>query len=485
MLGIYWRAHASLKINETYWNDKIIGIYTGIYRSAHNEWFTRYDFKDSIYNVMADGISDCVTRRGKYAGYKYGDVVEFAEKPNSTGDNYTQPNWNALVYHNFLARAIKIDGNKVDPLDLAIIRAKHAVLDKYMGQVKDVKRNIDYAYEVVLDYMRNLDLEEFIREWNDRRWCLDIEDSEYKKWRHDLRSVLADSKGDTPELEKSRKECLSRDYCDDCDDSDGALEAIHNRVAGLNTLIAPLKDHLKDMKQFIWRGEVTRLIESYPTILKIGAKKGRKMHPIRFCGSDVGFGNLFRISIGAKGDLNMIGYSTFLKPGECNISFLRPNQKYETVSKSPISETRIVNFPNLNKGYKYETREYSPERIEQEAKQKSEGIIRLEKYIGETYYVCNGIGHKVKEETSANQTLLGQNNISNIYNLKMSRDKTTEEYSPYRVRQELKKKGKVLTLERDTYETHYIHGGENNLVKREVAERVRSLSKSPIQWRPY
>ncbi len=246
-------------------------------------------------------------------------------------------------------------------------------------------------------------------------------------------------------------------------------------------------------QQTEWISRVKELTKCFPTELWLRDGLIRKIRPIKFCTTDGKIGTICEIKRFEGCELDMS--ALFIEPDpktlstfgtkQKRFSFLRPNQKYETVSKSPISETRIVNFPNLNKGYKYETREYSPKRIEQEAKQKSEGIIRLEKYIGETYYVCNGIGHKVKEETSANQTLLGQNNISNIYNLKMSKDKTIEEYSPRRVKRELRKKGKVLTLERDTYETHYIHGGENNLVKREVAERVRSLSKSPIQCRHY
>ena len=118
-------------------------------------------------------------------------MVECGEKPTPAGDNYTQPDWNALVYHNFLARTIKIGGNLVDgAAEQAITRAGQAVLDRYRYQVKDVMHNINYAVEVIKDYARELNLYEFIREWNDWKWCLDIEDSKYEKWLGKCTNVL-------------------------------------------------------------------------------------------------------------------------------------------------------------------------------------------------------------------------------------------------------------------------------------------------------
>ncbi|MBQ9335268.1 MAG: hypothetical protein IJS10_01845 [Alphaproteobacteria bacterium] len=81
-IGIAWRAHASLKVNEP----------------NSTAWYTQEKYKNSIYNVVAEGIEDCVAGRAEFKNIhsSRNEVVEFEVKPTKENP-YTAENWNAVV----------------------------------------------------------------------------------------------------------------------------------------------------------------------------------------------------------------------------------------------------------------------------------------------------------------------------------------------------------------------------------------------------
>ncbi len=83
-IGIAWRAHASLKVNEP----------------NSTAWYTQEKYKNSIYNVVAKGIEDCVTGRAEFKDIhpSKDEVVEFDAKPTKNNP-YTAENWNLSLIH--------------------------------------------------------------------------------------------------------------------------------------------------------------------------------------------------------------------------------------------------------------------------------------------------------------------------------------------------------------------------------------------------
>ncbi len=502
VMGIYWRAHASLRVND---EDCI----------RRNEWFTDKEAKNLIYNLLANGISDCATRQGIYAGYGCGNFVEYSIKP--TAMDYTQSDWSLLVYHNFLARSMTVGNTWIDTVsDEAVENAGKAVLDRYRYQIKNIGEKVRVAVDTTKIWAHDLHLYEFIEYWNKHLWNPYIDAKEYGEYIRDLCEHLKNSKGNNPDMEEYRKVVIAElsnkkidytkpcFYIRDCLDylQAGARATFLKTNTSSDSFIPSEKTSSDD-----WLLKQTELRSRRPVVLYVSDNftnnyyhtytAERMLKPIYFMNTIQQAENVYKINANpytirsvAPVGLEIHHEQTNPLSGVLDLyaaCFLLPNLTYPCVLNKPNTrktpDEYPIDFRNVAKGFTHTLKEYSPERIEQEARKKGVNMIKLEEYVGEKYYVRHGIGRKVKKETNNRNTCLDPsavNRINNIYNLKTHPSKEVKEYSPERIKKELKQENaKILTLEREVYTTHYLHSGKSYLVHKEVHERVRSLSKSP------
>lgn len=70
-----------------------------------DQWIKNSEYDDSIYQVISDAVSKCVSNEGEFHK-KLGMIIEFE---NATPDkvNYSRENWNALIIYNVIAHVCK------------------------------------------------------------------------------------------------------------------------------------------------------------------------------------------------------------------------------------------------------------------------------------------------------------------------------------------------------------------------------------------
>ena len=161
VVGIAWRAHASLKVNDLEYIEQ-------------NKWYTFDYYKNSIYNVIAQGISDCVTQRAEFSNAGKSPccsehIVEFEVKP--TMITYTKANWNALVLWNFLARTIVVDEHATkSEISYKTIEQIGADIKNKYSSILNINEHINKAVSDIKTYAQDLELYDFIECWNERCW---------------------------------------------------------------------------------------------------------------------------------------------------------------------------------------------------------------------------------------------------------------------------------------------------------------------------
>ena len=161
VIGVAWRAQASLKVNDL---DYI----------RQNKWYTFDCYKNSIYNVIAQGISDCITQRAEFRNiwksHNYSrHIVEFEVKPTMV--TYTEANWNALVLWNFLARTIVTDGRDAgSEISYRTIDQIGIDIKNKLSSILNIEKHVNKAVADIKTYAQDLELYGFIERWNERCW---------------------------------------------------------------------------------------------------------------------------------------------------------------------------------------------------------------------------------------------------------------------------------------------------------------------------
>ena len=150
------------KCNEVSWRVKANNT---IFNASKGSWIKETKYSESIRQVIAQAIADCVTDKNEFANKPFNATITFDATPNDI--NYSDENWNAVVLWNYL-HVIKNDFINGETRDREKIfnqmyeKIYNYYNDNYM--IANLEACIEKAINDIREYDKELNIAQHIKE---------------------------------------------------------------------------------------------------------------------------------------------------------------------------------------------------------------------------------------------------------------------------------------------------------------------------------